>query len=159
MNPNNIRIKSELWRQTWEGLSERSRGQIESLCIWAGRRTHESSEVTEVIFLDGIGGVEGFALFHRITREAVGEIFAILKDKGLQIIADVHTHPEEWVGLSRTDREHPLEYRIGFVSIVLPHFGRAEHNKSGIGMHRYKGNHQWHELSLSEKSESLKLED
>ena len=159
MSRNIVRIKHNLWKLTWEGLCQRSDGRIESLCIWAGQRSPDVSVVTEVIFLDGIEGVEGFEFFHRITREATAHIFSILKDKGLQIIADVHTHPDEWVGLSETDREHPLEYRVGFISIVLPHFGRSEPRTADIGMHRYEGNHQWHELNEVEKSNALELED
>ena len=159
MSSHIVRIKSDLWKLTWEGLSKRSDGRIESLCIWAGQRSPDVSVVTEVIFLDGIEGVEGFALFHRITREATAQIFAILKDKGLQIVADVHTHPGDWVGLSDTDREHPLEYRVGFISIVLPYFGRTDPMQEDIGMHRYEGNHQWHHMDEAEKLSTLVVEE
>lgn len=154
-----IHIPKVLWNLTWNGLKERSSGEVEALCIWAGKRDGNGSRVQEVMFLDSINGVEAYPLFHRISREATAEIFKYLSSKKLQIIADVHTHPDEWVGLSKIDREHPLEYRVGFTSLVLPHFGDVEPSISGLGMHRYLGNLKWHELTIEEKKQFLNLED
>lgn len=152
-----VQIPLQLWRLTWEGLKKRSYGDVESLCIWAGKRSQDLGVVSDVMFLDGIVGVEAFPLFHRISREATAEIFAAIRAKGLQLIADVHTHPEHWVGLSETDREHPFEYRVGFVSIVLPHFATSEPAIRSIGMHRYEGNLQWYELDDAEKQKYLEV--
>jgi hypothetical protein len=41
------------------------------------------------------------------------------------VVAQVHTHPHEWVGLSETDDRFVLLPSEGFVSIVVPDFGRG----------------------------------
>lgn len=157
MKASKIRISQELWTKTWSGLRERGAAKREALCVWAGDRQHLPWEVTDVIFLGDLPGVEGFALFHRISREAVTQLFGLLQAKGLDLIADVHTHPADWVGLSETDQEHPLEYRIGFISVVLPNYATSEPLLEAAGVHEYTGSMKWKTLELAETKERIQI--
>lgn len=156
MNSNLI-IPHNLWQLTWAGLAQRGSGKVEAFCVWAGDRTSSSLQVKEVIFLDDLPGVQGFPLFHKISREAVARLFEILKSKSLDLIADVHTHPEEWVDLSQIDQENPLEYRVGFYSVVLPYFGKSDPSLDLTGLHRYTGSLKWKTLSAQEKIELIQF--
>ena len=152
-----IYLPQEVWTNTWLGLRERSMSEKESLCVWAGVRQDNYSRVEEIIFLDDLPGVESFALFHRVPRPAVKQLFKILLDKKLEFIADVHTHPEDWVGLSLTDQSHPIEFRIGFVSVVLPFYAASEPMLTKVGVHEYVGESQWRTYINDEISEKLKI--
>jgi len=147
---NKITLSRALWKETIYGLRVRGEEKNESACIWAGQRSPVQNEVQEVIFLDDIAGVMGRELFHRVPTFAIDKLFSTLREKGLSIIADIHTHPENWVGLSWIDMEHPLEYRVGFLMIVLPYYASTEIQLKDIGVHEYQGNGKWRELHVAE---------
>jgi len=152
-----IKLPEKLWQETIMGLRLRSRGSREAACIWAGNRTSAVQHVEEIFFLDDLPGVQGHTLRHNVPRNAINLLFSILKEKGYQIIADVHTHPNSWVGLSEVDMEHPIEYRIGLPMIVIPNYGKGVINYKNIGVHVYQGKGRW-KIIKSDEVEKLIIE-
>ncbi len=62
----------------------------------------------------------------------------------MSVVADIHTHGDEWTGQSDADRTHPMIGQKGHVSLIAPHF--AQRNRlslRGVGIYEYAGNHQW----------------
>lgn len=145
-----IYIDKKCWESTMKGLLQRSKGVRESACIWAGVRYETEWRVNDIIFLDDLKGTQKGRLFHSTPREASKKAFEILRGKGLQIIADVHTHPEKWVGLSPVDMQHPIEYRTGLLAIVIPHYARYPVTLNNLGVHEYLGSTKWRQLPLDE---------
>ena len=113
----------------------------------------------EVVFLDDFPGVEGFARFHKVSREAVTALFRYLQQKNLQLIADVHSHPGTWVGLSEIDMEHPLEFRVGFLSLVLPSYATPKPDIGTVGVHEYIGNMEWETLTPEAVPTRIKIKE
>src|SRR4051812_20041678 len=111
-----IVISNQLWEETWKGLRERGRLERETACIWGGRRNIAEQLVERVYFFDDFGEIESYEAYHRAPAETVAAIFRSLRENGHVIVADVHTHPGEWVGLSGTDKAHPIEYRPGLIA-------------------------------------------
>ncbi len=62
-------------------------------------------------------------------------LYERLRDQNLRLVALIHTHPEEWVGLSAVDEENQISSRIGFWSLVVPHYGREPWHLDEIGVH------------------------
>lgn len=152
-----LSIPSELWRRTWTRLRAHGDGQREAACIWAGDSSDHEERVTDVIFLDDLPGVEAFALQHRTTRKATGALFAMLHDKKLSIIADVHTHPQDWVDLSWIDKAHPIEYRPGLTAIVLPNYAVGVPSLETVGIHIYLGDGQWRQLDREQAKSKVRV--
>jgi hypothetical protein len=96
--------------------------------------------VEAVYFLDDYAGGEQCRGYHRVPVEALTEFFATLQQQRQVIIADIHTHPGNWVGLSALDEDNPIEYRVGLPAIVLPSFALPRPSLSISGVHIYKGN-------------------
>jgi proteasome lid subunit RPN8/RPN11 len=141
-------VTAALWRATWEGLHERGGGEREAACVWAGSREGAVEAAQEIVFLDDLPGTVGRRLQHRTSREAVAEMLARTRQLGLDIVADIHTHPESWVGLSPVDQEHPIEYRIGLLALVLPNFGAGVPDLRLAGVHEYLGGGRWQTFAL-----------
>lgn len=150
-------ISPELWQRTWMKLRSHGDGQREAACVWAGVRSEHEERVTEVIFLDDLSGVEAFPLQHKTTRKATAALFAQLRDKKLSIIADVHTHPGDWVDLSWIDKAHPIEYRPGLTAIVLPNYATTEPSLETIGIHSYLGDGQWRQLEGDQAKSKVRI--
>ena|SRR3569832_1027608 len=152
-----LQVAKKLWVTTWLGLQERSAGQREAACVWLGGRTRETEIATDIVFLDDLPGTVGRRLQHRTSRQAVAILLELARAKGLSIVADIHTHPSDWVDLSDVDREHPIEYRVGLVAIVLPSFALGEPDLARTGVHQYLGNGDWERLDGSQSNPRLVL--
>lgn len=139
-----IAVTSALWRATWLGLRRLSAGHRESACIWGGRRDGEGWRAERVLFF--AEGVDAGSHFHRTSPSATAAAFQELREAGLRVVADIHTHPAAWVGLSPTDAEHPIEYRVGLLALVLPDFAAGPPELAGVGSHLYQGDGRWVEL-------------
>lgn len=146
-----------IWERTWSGLRRRGAGAKESAAVWAGRRCAELEHVEAVYFMDDYAGGEQCAGYHRVPVEALTEFFATLQQQRQVIIADIHTHPGDWVGLSALDEENPIEYRVGLPAIVLPRFALPRPSLSICGVHIYMGGGRWRTLSGRRKKELLVL--
>jgi hypothetical protein len=157
MRARSLIVPVKIWTMTWEGLRTRSRARYESACVWGGRRSDENETVEQVHFLDDLPGVRRHRSFHRTSREATQALFARLHSLGQSIVADVHSHPTEWVGLSETDAGHPIEYRVGLFALVLPRFAIGAPLLSRVGVHIYLGDGEWQELSAAKAKLGVKI--
>lgn len=157
MNLSFLVVSQAIWNETWEGLRLRSGNSRESACVWGGHRSETSDEATQVHFIDDLPGIERGRLSHQTPREATELLFGDLRRSGQSIVADVHSHPGSWVGLSETDSTHPIEYRIGLFALVLPRFANGKPSLASAGVHIYLGNGNWKQLSLAEAKERVKI--
>lgn len=66
------------------------------------------------------------------------------KAAGLDLIADVHTHPGSNVLQSGIDQRHPMIPVVGHTAMIMPHFGKTSWwSLSGVGVYEYLGNFKW----------------
>jgi len=141
-------VREGLWTSTWEGLRVRGWGRREAACVWVGDREGSIERARDVIFLDDLPGTVGRPLQHRTSREAVAALLARARDLGMMIVADIHTHPSDWVDLSVVDRAHQIEYRVGLLALVLPHFATTPPTLHEVGVHEYAGDGEWATFDL-----------
>jgi len=138
-----LHVSRPVWMATWYGLQRRSANEIEAACVWLGTRSEDIETALDVVFLDDLPGTVGRRLQHRTSRQAVAMLLDLARARGLRIVADIHTHPSEWVDLSDVDREHPIEYRPGLIALVLPTFALDPPDLTRTGVHEYIGRGEW----------------
>ncbi|MGH7618154.1 MAG: hypothetical protein ACREPM_13070 [Gemmatimonadaceae bacterium] len=79
-------------------------------------------------------------------------LWALCRETGLQVVADVHTHP----GVARqsgADRCNPMIATRGHLAIIVPNFARRDVDAGGLGIYEYLGSHEWIDHSGREASE------
>ena len=148
-------VPEKIWTETWLGLRSRGRGEVESAAIWAGKREAATETAEAVYFLDDLAGHVQDSGYHRVPEEALAELFGRLQRDKRVIVADVHTHPSEWVGLSGLDKRNPIEFRKGLYALVLPSYAMPKPSLNPVGMHEYLGNGKWRTLSKRAKKKTL----
>lgn len=153
-----LRMTAALWRETWTGLELRCAGVREAACIWGGRRTENAEIASSIVFLDDLPGVRAARAIHRTPTGATTLLFQILRSRGEEIVADVHAHPSDWVDQSITDQEHPIEFRVGLMALILPSFARGEPDLERTGVHEYLGNRKWRSWGPSEVGSHIIIE-
>jgi proteasome lid subunit RPN8/RPN11 len=100
--------------------------------------------VRRVVYFDDLdpaslnGGVS-------LNSAAFAKLWRLASSQELHVIADVHTHPANFVHQSAIDLANPMVAMAGHVAIVVPHLAARRLEPSDCGVHVYLGNHQWRE--------------
>lgn len=92
----------------------------EGIVYWAGRRVVRENLVMTCIAPEARTTYGSFAT----TSHANARVVMYLADHGLELIAQVHSHPSAFVDHSDGDDERALMPYDGFVSIVVPRYAR-----------------------------------
>ena len=133
-----------LWIRLLRQLRRRGAGYRESGAFLLGRRLEGQARVTAFVCYDDLDPnacQSGAITFHARGYAALWEH---CRNRGLQIIADVHTHPGSHVGQSSVDRHHPMLPVTGHMAIIVPCFARTSlWSLRSIGMYEYLGNFEW----------------
>jgi proteasome lid subunit RPN8/RPN11 len=142
------------------GLRARSVGWRESACIWSGTRDASTSvgRVTHVTFHHELADDHATALSLELPEAAKFSLYQHLAAAGDTLLALLHTHPESWVDLSPIDERNQLSSRIGFWSIVLPHYATRAWRVDDTGFH-VRCERGWYRLSAAEIEARLAIED
>lgn len=154
-NSSRIFIPQNLWLQTWLGLLERGKGVVESAAVWGGKRAGSIETVEAVYFLDDLVGKVQRRQYHYVPQRSLARLFAKLTENKHLIVADIHTHPSDWVGLSPLDMEHPIEFRRGIHAVVLPSYALHPPSLKQAGVHKYQGDGNWLSLNEDEKQSTI----
>lgn len=138
-----LRIPRSLWDRLVAELHARTEGEShESGAFLLGHTTEQGRRVTDVLYFDDLhpevhaGGVV------ELPAAAFRTLWAIVRERGVQVVADVHVHPYS-AGQSWIDRKNPLIATRGHVAIILPNFARPRIRRWSVGVYVYEGDHQW----------------
>jgi len=124
-----------LFENTLRVLSERSAGWRESAAIWVGRVVDDEWIVEAVHFHHELCDDRAGALSLELSEAAKFRLYAEIGKQNRRVIALIHTHPGEWVGLSDIDERNQIGSRIGFWSLVAPWYAREPWDIQSIGVH------------------------
>lgn len=149
-------IGASLLEATISGLRGRSAGWRESGAIWVGHIKGAVSIVTEVRFYHNLCNDKGRAFSLQLTEEAKFALYQDLAERGLKLVGMIHTHPGAWVDLSSVDKANQLCSRIGFWSLVVPHYARHSWNIKTIGVH-IRIDSGWHWFSTKEARNRISI--
>lgn len=81
-----------------------------------------------------------------VMVHAVGfvRLWEICQRKDLRVLADVHTHPTEWIEQSESDRTHPMVAQPGHIALILPNYAKPNRKRlAGAAVYEYLGDHNW----------------
>jgi hypothetical protein len=82
------------------------------------------------------GGID----FH---ADGYTELARVCEERGLVVVADIHTHPSGWTSQSGIDQAHPMIAIRGHVAFIAPHYARGRVQLTDLGAHLYEGDGNW----------------
>lgn len=138
-----VRIAPDGWAELLAELRRRGRGNRESgAFLLAGAGARATRTVTRVVYFDD---VDPTCLTGGITIQSSGftALWKICSEHGLRVVADVHTHPSEFINQSDIDRANPMIATRGHVAIIVPRFASHSVGAADCGVHVYRGAYEW----------------
>lgn len=137
-----LSCSSKLWRAGLAELRRRGGGRRESGAFLLGTRDGERRAVSRFVFYDDLDPRSldtGIVVF---DGAGYGPLWRMCREAGLQVVADVHTHP----GVARqspADRDNPMVAERGHLALIVPEFVRRRVGPSELGIYEYEGDHRW----------------
>jgi hypothetical protein len=116
-------VPEDLVIATWRALRPTAECGCEGVVFWAGPAVwyEASAQVATTVIAPEQGVSPGR---FDLTTAAVRAMGRAVRERNLVNLAQVHTHPEAWVGHSPWDDAHAFSLRSGALSIVWPKYGQ-----------------------------------
>jgi proteasome lid subunit RPN8/RPN11 len=94
-----------------------------------------------------------------ITFGAIGysALGGVCRAKDLCVVADIHTHPGNWVQQSAIDSRHPMSAIPGHIAIIAPNYSQGSIRLCDLGLHVFRGAKTWESRYQNEVREVLHL--
>lgn len=141
-------IPRSLIDKTVKSLKEQGAKSNEGLVLWAGIEAKDGSKfVTTCVYPKQ----QCYSISVSSDLIAGAKVVREIRKRGLEIIAEIHSHPGYWVGHSLTDDKNPFVLADGNISIVVPRF--AEEGMEPLwkcGIHVYCAGDGWKRLTRNE---------
>jgi hypothetical protein len=134
-----------LWRRLTARLRERGRGESrESGAFLLGHvEPSGAARISYFVLYDDLDPKSLNTGIVRFDGKYFGRLWAMCRERGLTVVADVHVHPGD-SGQSNSDQAYPMVSQAGHIALILPRFARKPIPHDDIGIYRYLGGGEWH---------------
>jgi len=134
-----------LWTRCLDGLRQRS-GEHEAGALLLGTDDPQRRIVNTLVYYDELDANAYSTGVCVLYADSFERLWRMCRERDLTVLADVHTHP---LGArqSHSDRANPMVAQAGHVAIIVPNFARGRVWRHRLGLYRYRGAHQWDNLS------------
>jgi len=140
--PSHIRMGRPCWRAMLRELAARGESRRESGAFLLGQRRGRRPRVTYVVYFDDLEPESLNGAVH-LTTTAYSRLWVICRERGIEVLADVHTHPGGCVQQSEIDEENPLVGQRGHIAIIIGHFAQKIVSLREVGIYEYHGDDGW----------------
>lgn len=148
-SPCRLKCDPAIWAAGVRELERRTLGgRRESGAFLLGRPEGQAKRILEFVFYDDVDPHALDTGIVHITSPALSRLWAICRQRGYGVVADVHVHPGSYLQ-SQSDQDNPVMLRAGHYALIIPHFARRETLPGGIGMYEFLGNSRWHTHTAS----------
>jgi hypothetical protein len=131
---------------------QRNRQRVEQVCFLEGYDLNGFKVVTTCTFPNA----KLDPRFFHIESQDISAAAKHLRKFELRRLAQVHTHPTDWVGHSEYDDERAYSQSQGAISIVLPNFGSKVVGLDQAGV-LIRTQSEWLEIEPAERSHYVQL--
>lgn len=139
-----IRVPVLLWRRVILQLRRRGGGRGESGAFLLGPAQSGNSVATGFVCYDDLDPnayQNGGIAFH---ASGCAALWTLCRERRVEILADVHTHPGSNTQQSWIDQRNPMIPMIGHTAMIVPNFGYAPWwSLGGVGIYEYLGSFNW----------------
>jgi len=133
--------RRSLWNHILRELKARGCGERESGGFLLGRKDGDTRVIKSFLAYDDIDpkALRGHIVFDGSRMDFV---WSECRRLGLQVVADVHTHPGGY-RQSKTDRANPMIPERGHLALIIPNFAEKVCLPGQIGIFEYRGRDGW----------------
>jgi len=152
-----LEIPGDLYEGLISDLAKSGRGVKESGAFLLGSIDADRRCVTSYLMYDKVAPQSSRQhAYVAFTAEEMARAWEHCYAVGLQVVADVHTHPFG-PAQSASDRAHPIVSVAGHVALIVPNFAERSSEPWDLGVHVFGGCGKWRSLFRREAAEAILL--
>lgn len=137
-----LEFRTGVWPALMADLCRRSRAFRESGAFLLGKTNLTGKVVHEWLPYDELDPASLNFEYVRLGTNAFSKLWTECDVRGLQAVADVHTHPRG-PRQSRSDRANPMISLAGHVALIVPNFAQGVVQPSDVSVNVYLGGGAW----------------
>lgn len=151
-------VQKTIVRRTYEVLQDNGKCMKEAVAYWYGAERRQSGGLDAVLSV-GVPDAECTAGSYHVAEADAARLGREMKRQSIVSLAQLHTHPGGHAEHSPTDDLDAMSLRDGFLSIVVPYYGRRNGPLLGDATvhERWKG--QWYVLAARAAPWRIRLVD
>ncbi|MDN5215575.1 hypothetical protein QQ020_26090 [Fulvivirgaceae bacterium BMA12] len=143
-----FKVSRWTWFHLLSGLKKRGKGVRESGAFLLAKRG--KSRVSKVVFYDELDKHVSDSGIIKFNGSGYVKFWPMLKDWGMEVIADIHTHPGENTDQSHADMTHPMIRIKGHLAVIAPNYAKNRWIKpNDCSSYLYLGSFKWKKLLSS----------
>lgn len=125
-------------------LRGRGQGRRESGAFILGRRHETIDRACSYVPYDELDPEALATGIVRFSSGGYAKLWELCRARAARVVADVHTHPTDWVQQSDSDQAHPMIPERLHAALILPRFGDTTWwSLEEVGIHEYHGGGRW----------------
>ena len=140
-----IHFQRGLWARCLDGLRQRS-GEHEAGAFLLGTTDPRQCTVTRVVYYDELDANAYSTGVCVLYADSFERLWRMCRERGLSGACGRRQSPTG-AGQSPSDRNNPMVAQAGHVAIIVPNYARVRVWRHRLGLYRYRGAHQWDNLS------------
>lgn len=138
-------------------LAESGCGVKESGAFLLGALDGQRRSVSSYLMYDKVAPLSSSQhAYVAFTAEEMARAWEHCYAVGLQVVADVHTHPLG-PAQSISDRAHPIVSVAGHVALIVPNFANGAPQPRDLGVHLFGGCGRWESMFREKAAEAIRL--
>jgi proteasome lid subunit RPN8/RPN11 len=153
-----LELTRDLYRQLILDLARSGGGARESGAFLLGTLAPER-RVREYLLYDVVAPEMALALeYVALTGMHMAIVWEKCQRDGLQVVADIHTHPGPPLQ-SSSDRAYPIVSIAGHIALIAPYFALRNPSPRDLGVHRFVGRGRWQSYFGTEAQALVELSE
>lgn len=152
-----LEIPHGLYNSLIVDLAKSGQGIKESGAFLLGTLDGQRRCITSYLMYDKVAPLSSSQhAYVALTAEEMARAWEHCYEVGLQVVADVHTHPFG-PAQSNSDRAHPIVSLAGPVALIVPYFAKGSPQPRDLGVHLFDGCGRWRSMFRDQALEAVCL--
>lgn len=152
-----LEIPKSMYGALIADLAKSGQGIKEAGAFLLGKADGQCRTVSSYLMYDTVATessrIHSYVAF---TAEEMARAWEHCYTTGLQVVADIHTHPFG-PKQSITDRNHPIVSVPGHIALIVPYFAIRNPQPIDLGIHLFEGAGQWRSMFRKAAYEAILL--
>lgn len=154
--PDTLEFAQRVWSALLGDLRQRGAGVRESGAFLLGTLRDGVRRVEQWVAYEDLDPNAQNYEYVRLETGAFPRLWRRCEKSGLQVLADVHTHPLGPVQ-SPTDRDHPMIALAGHIALIVPRFACGAVRPDDVSFNIYLGEKRWRSLFGPQAAEYIRI--
>jgi proteasome lid subunit RPN8/RPN11 len=151
-----VTVPDEVAEETHTFIRRRGFQEVEAVALWIGQADGTTFTVQEALIPKQTALRTPTGLCYTVSPEELHRINVYLHESGMQIIAQLHSHPREAYH-SELDDDLPIATTLGCLSLVIPDFAREPFSLKLCAIYRLLPGQGWAHMRPVEVARLIKI--